>query len=111
MNIPRREFLAIGGGVAAAAISGTIPDRTAAAQAVQTRTASPKLLPDGAVSRFAQVNGIQLHYVMAGSGPPVVLLHGWPQTWFAWCDTMQALSSRFRVIAPDLRGTGLSERT
>ncbi|WP_232629820.1 alpha/beta fold hydrolase [Methylobacterium sp. Leaf118] len=42
--------------------------------------------------------------------PPLVLLHGWPQTWFAWRDTMAALSDRFRVIAPDLRGLDLTER-
>jgi pimeloyl-ACP methyl ester carboxylesterase len=51
-----------------------------------------------------------MHYVEAGSGPAVILLHGWPQTWFAWRDTIAALSSRFRLVAPDLRGTGLSER-
>lgn len=51
-----------------------------------------------------------MHYVEAGSGPAVILLHGWPQTWFAWRDTIAALSSDFRLIAPDLRGTGLSER-
>jgi pimeloyl-ACP methyl ester carboxylesterase len=52
-----------------------------------------------------------LHYVAAGSGPAVILLHGWPQTWFAWRETMERLSARFRCIAPDLRGLGLSERT
>ena len=51
-----------------------------------------------------------MHYVEAGSGPTVILLHGWPQTWFAWHDTIAHLSSRFRLIAPDLRGTGLTER-
>jgi pimeloyl-ACP methyl ester carboxylesterase len=39
-----------------------------------------------------------------------VLLHGWPQTWFAWRTTMERLASRFTLIAPDLRGIGLSER-
>ena len=68
-------------------------------------------LPRGGASRFAQVNGIGLHYVAAGSGPVVILLHGWPQTWFAWRATMERLSARFTVVAPDLRGVGLSERT
>lgn len=67
-------------------------------------------LPNGFTSRFVEANGIRLHYVVAGSGPPVVLLHGWPQTWFAWRQTMFALSGRFTTIAPDLRGIGLSER-
>ncbi|MHC2003410.1 alpha/beta fold hydrolase [Methylobacterium sp. CM6241] len=69
------------------------------------------VLPPGAASRFAQLNGIRMHYVVAGSGPPLVLLHGWPQTWAAWKATMAALSDRFTIIAPDLRGLGLSERT
>ena len=68
-------------------------------------------LPAGATSHFAQINGIRLHYVSIGSGPVVILLHGWPQTWFAWHGLMPHLATRFRVIAPDLRGTGLSERT
>ena len=68
-------------------------------------------LPKGGESLFARVNGIKLHYVRVGSGPTVVLLHGWPQTWFAWRNVMERLSSRFTLIAPDLRGIGLSERT
>lgn len=71
----------------------------------------PGLLPPGASSRFTTVNGIRMHYVIAGSGPAVLLLHGWPQTWYAWADTIRILSDRFTVVAPDLRGTGLSERT
>ena len=69
------------------------------------------VLPPGGASRFAQLNGIRMHYVVAGSGPPLVLLHGWPQTWAAWRGTIAALSDRFTIIAPDLRGLGLSERT
>ena len=34
--------------------------------------------------RMARVNGIRLHYVTQGSGPPLLLLHGWPQTWYEW---------------------------
>ncbi len=71
----------------------------------------PPSLPDGAQSRIASLNGVRLHYVVAGSGPPLVLLHGWPQTWFAWAETMAQLAPHFRVIAPDLRGLGRSQRT
>ena len=62
---------------------------------------------------YAPANGVRLHHVIGGpeAGPLVVLLHGWPQTWFAWRATMDRLSPHFTVIAPDLRGVGLSERT
>jgi pimeloyl-ACP methyl ester carboxylesterase len=68
-------------------------------------------LPKGGSSQFADINGIRTHYVTAGTGPVVVLLHGWPQTWFAWHGTIERLSQSFTVIAPDLRGIGLSEKT
>ncbi len=67
-------------------------------------------LPDGAVSRYATVNGVRLHYVMAGSGDPVLLLHGWPETWYAWRKVIPVLAARFTVVAPDMRGYGDSER-
>ena len=68
-------------------------------------------LPKGAESQFAQVNGIRLHYVKMGEGPLLILLHGWPQTWYEWHKVMPALASKFTVVAPDLRGLGLSEKT
>lgn len=45
-------------------------------------------LPKGADSRFAQVNGIRTHYVQMGKGPLLILLHGWPQTWYEWHEVM-----------------------
>ena len=68
-------------------------------------------LPAGASSHTVTVNGVQLHYIEAGKGPLLVLLHGWPQTWLAWRGVMAELSENHRVVAPDLRGTGLSEIT
>ena len=59
---------------------------------------------------YAEVGEVMLHYVTAGSGPPVVLLHGWPQTWYEWRLVMPALAERYTVIAPDLRGLGDSSR-
>jgi alpha/beta hydrolase family protein len=56
------------------------------------------------------VNGIQLHYVIGGQGDPVVLLHGWPETWYAWHHVMPALAKNYTVIAPDLRGLGDSSK-
>lgn len=58
----------------------------------------------------ASVNGIQLHYVIGGHGDPVVLLHGWPQTWYEWHKVMPALANNYTVIVPDLRGLGDSSK-
>jgi len=60
--------------------------------------------------QMASVNGIQMHYVIGGHGDPVVLLHGWPQTWYAWHNVMPALAKNYTVIAPDLRGLGDSSK-
>jgi pimeloyl-ACP methyl ester carboxylesterase len=59
---------------------------------------------------YAELCEVMLHYVTAGQGPPVVLLHGWPQTWWEWRHTMAALAPHYTVIAPDLRGLGDSSR-
>lgn len=58
----------------------------------------------------AQVNGTRLHYVTAGDGPPVMLLHGWPQTWYEWRHVIGLLATDHRVVAPDLRGFGYSAK-
>jgi len=58
----------------------------------------------------AAVNGIQIHYVIGGKGDPLVLLHGWPETWYAWRHVMPALAKNYTVIAPDLRGLGDSSK-
>jgi hypothetical protein len=55
-------------------------------------------------------NGVQLHYVIGGHGDPVVLLHGWPATWYLWRHVMPALAKNYTVIAPDLRGLGDSSK-
>ncbi|MGE3064274.1 MAG: alpha/beta fold hydrolase [Hyphomicrobiaceae bacterium] len=59
---------------------------------------------------YAELGEVVLHYVTAGSGPPVVLLHGWPQTWWEWRHVIPALARSHTVIAPDLRGLGDSSR-
>ncbi|MFG3321253.1 alpha/beta hydrolase [Streptomyces sp. NPDC048171] len=58
--------------------------------------------------RRVPVNGVELNVALAGSGPAVLLLHGFPHTWELWTDVMADLSGRYRVIAPDLRGFGAS---
>lgn len=59
---------------------------------------------------FADLDAVRLHYVTAGAGDPVVLLHGWPQTWFMWRDVIPLLASHFALVAPDMRGLGDSAR-
>jgi epoxide hydrolase 4 len=58
---------------------------------------------------YADLPGARLHYVEAGEGPPVVLLHGFPEFWYGWRFQIPVLArAGFRVIAPDLRGCNLS---
>lgn len=59
---------------------------------------------------YAHVNNIRLHYVSAGEGPLVVLLHGFPEFWYSWRHQIPVLAERFRVVAPDMRGYNQSEK-
>ena len=63
----------------------------------------------GVEHRFIDVLGTRFHYAEAGSGPPLVLLHGWPQHWWSWRMVIGELSKHYRVICPDIRGMGWSE--
>lgn len=65
--------------------------------------------PIGFVSEFATIRGVRLHYVRGGSGPVVVLLHGYPQNWYQWRQIAPGLAERFTVLAVDLRGAGESQ--
>jgi pimeloyl-ACP methyl ester carboxylesterase len=60
-------------------------------------------------SRFAEVDGIKLHYLTAGHGPAVILLHGYAETSLMWRPLIPRLADRFTVIAPDLPGIGDSD--
>jgi pimeloyl-ACP methyl ester carboxylesterase len=69
-------------------------------------------LPEGFTgtftSRYVDAGDLRQHVVTGGGGPPLLLVHGWPQTWYAWRLVMPTLARDFQVIAPDQRGTGLS---
>ena len=67
-------------------------------------------LPLSSTHHIVQVSGLRMHYVEAGEGEPLVLLHGFPETSYAWRKVMPHLASHFRVIAPDLRGCGDTDR-
>ena len=61
--------------------------------------------------RTADLGDVRLHYVEAGSGPLVVLLHGFPEFWYSWRNQIPALAAAgFRVVAPDMRGYNLSDK-
>jgi pimeloyl-ACP methyl ester carboxylesterase len=75
-------------------------------------TAVPLPQVEGVSHRDVRARGVRFHVAEAGpaDGPPVVLLHGWPQHWFMWRDAIPALASEGRrVLAPDLRGLGWSD--
>ena len=57
------------------------------------------------------VNNVTLHYVIGGQGDPILLLHGWPETWYEWRHIIpQLIDNNYTVIAPDMRGLGDSEK-
>jgi pimeloyl-ACP methyl ester carboxylesterase len=60
-------------------------------------------------SRVAVNGNVRLQYTAAGSGPPIVFLHGFPDHGMGWRRQLEALCGRYRVIAPDLRGFGQSD--
>ncbi|MGH2923319.1 MAG: alpha/beta fold hydrolase [Solirubrobacterales bacterium] len=64
---------------------------------------------DGVEHRFVSAGGLRMHVALAGSGPPLVMLHGWPQHWWMWRELIGPLAERHRVICPDLRGFGWTQ--
>ncbi len=58
----------------------------------------------------AELPAVRVHYLLAGDGPALLLLHGWPQSSHEWRSLIPELAKRYRVIAPDLRGLGDSGR-
>ncbi|WP_214408016.1 alpha/beta fold hydrolase [Pseudonocardia lacus] len=65
---------------------------------------------DTFTSRYVDTGDVRLHAVVGGEGPPLLLIHGWPQTWYAWRSLMPALARDFEVVAVDQRGRGLSDK-
>ena len=92
---------------------GALARPPAHGQSRSTRRADPLVakLGKGFVSDTAKVNGTTLHYVRGGTGPAVILLHGFPQDWYEWRRVMPRLARKFTVVAVDLRGVGGSAAT
>jgi pimeloyl-ACP methyl ester carboxylesterase len=59
---------------------------------------------------YADSNGVKIHYATAGSGPLVVMIHGFPDFWYTWRHQMEGLADRFQVVAIDQRGYNLSDK-
>ena len=70
----------------------------------------PAGFADTFTSRYVDIGELRLHAVTGGDGPPLLLVHGWPQTWYAWRMVMPTLAQDFSVIAVDQRGIGLSDK-
>ena len=104
-------------GVAAATgavlLTGAAPSAASAAgNSRDGSVATAPNLPEGFrntfESRYVQANGIRQHVVVGGDGPPLLLVHGWPESWYAWRFMMPTLAQNFTVIAVDQRGIGLT---
>src|SRR4051812_44700855 len=65
---------------------------------------------DTFTSRYVDAREVRLHAVVGGDGPPLLLVHGWPESWYAWRMLMPALAQDFQVVAVDQRGMGLSDK-
>ena len=59
---------------------------------------------------YADSNGVKIHYAQMGSGPLIVMIHGFPDYWYTWRDQMEGLADRFTVVAMDQRGYNLSDK-
>ena len=68
----------------------------------------PAGFTDTFTSRYIDTGALRQHAVTGGEGPPLLLVHGWPQTWYQWRLVMPTLARDFRVVAVDQRGIGLS---
>ncbi|MGW1888353.1 alpha/beta fold hydrolase [Streptomyces sp. NPDC001970] len=100
-------------GVVVAAFATVLSARSSAsgtthAAAQDSSGLTPKP-PAGFAGRKVKVGDVHINFVEGGEGPTLVLLHGYPQTWYEWHKIMPALAKHYHVIAPDLRGAGDSD--
>lgn len=106
MRLDRRQLFGLGAALAAGSVvaNAGVADATATAGA-DAAAGSPSL------SGFREGHAAGLHYVTGGAGEPLILLPGWPQTWWEFRKIMPALARRYRVIAVDLPGMATSRPT
>jgi pimeloyl-ACP methyl ester carboxylesterase len=98
---------------AAAALAGAAPASASAQAGAAASAPSGCSLnpapPPGFTERKVNVDGIGINYVRGGHGPTLLLIHGYPESWYEWHDIMPALARHYTVVAPDLPGAGLSD--
>jgi len=70
----------------------------------------PAGFTDTFTSRYIDTHELRQHAVIGGQGPPLLLVHGWPENWYAWRLLMPALARDFEVVAVDQRGVGLTDK-
>src|ERR687892_1086193 len=70
----------------------------------------PDRFTDTFTSHYIDTGELRQHAVIGGDGPPLLLVHGWPENWYAWRLLMPQLARDFEVIAPDQRGIGLTDK-
>lgn len=118
-DLTRRTFLAAsafaGLGLAAPVQAGAAQASTAPASPGGPGAASgapglPEGFRDTFASRYVDAGGLRMHAVIGGNGPPLLLVHGWPQTWYQWRMVMPTLARDFTVVAVDQRGIGLTDK-
>src|SRR5882762_8153922 len=86
------------------------PSTSAATGNAADAALKPAMPPADFKDQYATVNGVKIHYVIGGTGEPLLLVHGFGQNWYMWNRLLPGLSKHFTVIAADLRGVGESEK-
>ena len=111
MQLTRNRFLRHG---AAAGLALMCSGVLAATSFAATRPPDAPHLPPGFsktfTSKFVNAGGLRQHIVIGGDGPPLLLVHGWPENWYQYRALMPALARDFTVIAVDQRGMGLTDK-
>src|SRR5215468_9800368 len=92
----RRNFVVAGAAIGATAIAQASPAAAAAERTIQ--------------EGFADSNGVKIHYASLGSGPLVIMIHGFPDYWYTWRKQMEGLSDKYQCVAIDQRGYNLSDK-
>ncbi|MDQ3834946.1 MAG: alpha/beta hydrolase, partial [Actinomycetota bacterium] len=108
--LSRREMLGLMGSTAIAVTLAGCGGEQSGSSSSPSAPNLPEGFTDTFTSRYIDTSELRLHAVIGGEGPPLLLVHGWPETWYAWRMLMPTLARDFEVIAVDQRGMGLSDK-